>query len=430
MKYLLSVWFIAATTAAQNPVIRSGTNAAVDLSGAIATQPARKGAGAPSGTCIQGEQYFRTDATPGQNLYFCTSTNSWVQMTGGGGGGGNLIGATDPGTCTPGQLFFNTTVGVQQVCSSANLWTPLRESVSGAGISLVHTGTSSVIATDTAVMLTRAANQAGTDRLVALTSSSTDNYTGGLTPTLTAYADGMLVVFRPNFTNIGAATLNIDSLGPVFLRMSDCTSDPVDATFTSGTTYLLTYKSSASAFCLVHQPDITLTTFFGGNCQGATASVVLATPSTNAPTARCINSGTTIFGVADFDAATDQSVQGHFPLPADWDSGIPVIVDIRWLAPSATGDVVWGIQGICAAVGESAVSPVFSSAQTVTDSAQTPANSVNNASITLSTSNVMAGCAPSEEFFFRFFRDADNGSDSMAGAASLVWLSFKYKRNQ
>src|SRR5574340_903691 len=64
----------------------------VDASRAAATQPARKGSGAPAASCTQGEIYFRTDATAGQNLYFCTAANAWTQMTATGSGGAEVSG--------------------------------------------------------------------------------------------------------------------------------------------------------------------------------------------------------------------------------------------------------------------------------------------------------------------------------------------------
>jgi len=73
----------------------SGNVSAVDFSGAGATAPARAGTSAsrPSG-CSQGQIYFATDVTAGQNLYFCTVTGTpgvWTQMSGSttGGGGGS-----------------------------------------------------------------------------------------------------------------------------------------------------------------------------------------------------------------------------------------------------------------------------------------------------------------------------------------------------
>jgi hypothetical protein len=43
--------------------------------------------------------------------------------------------------------------------------------------------------------------------------AGTDTITGSMTPALTAYSAGMLVVLTPANTNTGAATLNIDTLG-------------------------------------------------------------------------------------------------------------------------------------------------------------------------------------------------------------------------
>ena len=57
-----------------------------DASGAVSTKPARSGTTLPS-TCSLGEQFFKTDATAGQNLHFCTAVNVWTQMSGGAGGG-------------------------------------------------------------------------------------------------------------------------------------------------------------------------------------------------------------------------------------------------------------------------------------------------------------------------------------------------------
>jgi hypothetical protein len=53
----------------------------VDLTGKTATSPAKAGsvAGLP-GTCTVGQVYFATNATPGQNLYFCTAANTWTQQ--------------------------------------------------------------------------------------------------------------------------------------------------------------------------------------------------------------------------------------------------------------------------------------------------------------------------------------------------------------
>jgi hypothetical protein len=68
--------------------------------------------------CTPGDIYFGTDSTAGQNLFFCTSTNSWTQMTSGGGGSanpmttlGDVIYASAGGTAT--HLSGNTTTTKQ-----------------------------------------------------------------------------------------------------------------------------------------------------------------------------------------------------------------------------------------------------------------------------------------------------------------------------
>ena len=55
-----------------------------DASSAVSTKPNKSGSTLPA-TCSPGETYFKTNATPGQNLYFCTAANTWTQMSGGGG---------------------------------------------------------------------------------------------------------------------------------------------------------------------------------------------------------------------------------------------------------------------------------------------------------------------------------------------------------
>ncbi|MGE5647628.1 MAG: hypothetical protein ACM336_17765 [Acidobacteriota bacterium] len=45
------------------------------------TAPVKAGMALPA-ACAAGDQFFKTDAAPGQNLYFCTAANTWTQMAG------------------------------------------------------------------------------------------------------------------------------------------------------------------------------------------------------------------------------------------------------------------------------------------------------------------------------------------------------------
>ena len=72
------------TSAVQNNQSNTYSTGTQNFSGAQHTLPAVKGLNsAKPATCTQGEIYFATDATAGQNLYYCTATNTWTQASGG-----------------------------------------------------------------------------------------------------------------------------------------------------------------------------------------------------------------------------------------------------------------------------------------------------------------------------------------------------------
>jgi len=65
----------------------------VDFSAAPATRPVKTGTTAPA-TCATGDLFFRTTATPGQNLFGCVAANTWIQLSGGASGGSGSGSAT------------------------------------------------------------------------------------------------------------------------------------------------------------------------------------------------------------------------------------------------------------------------------------------------------------------------------------------------
>ncbi len=160
------------------------------------------------------------------------------------------------------------------------------------------------------------------------------------------------------------------------------------------------------------------------NCQGTSAFTAFATPAANAPAATCVTGTNSNYATLDFDAATDESVQYHFPLTPDWTGNIDL--DIRWRAAATSGDVVYAIQTACVADAETG-DPSWNTASTVTDTAKGTTLQFNDAAMTTIT---VTGCAAGEELMFKFYRDADNGSDTMAGDAQLIWIRFKTRRAQ
>ena len=65
---------------AQTQIDLASQGKRVDFSGASTTKPSKMGTALP-GTCSTGETFFKMDAVPGQNLYGCTATNVWTQMS-------------------------------------------------------------------------------------------------------------------------------------------------------------------------------------------------------------------------------------------------------------------------------------------------------------------------------------------------------------
>lgn len=54
--------------------------AAIDYSGAASTRPWKVGTTLPS-TCVTGQGFFKSNATAGQNIYLCTATDTWSQIS-------------------------------------------------------------------------------------------------------------------------------------------------------------------------------------------------------------------------------------------------------------------------------------------------------------------------------------------------------------
>jgi hypothetical protein len=62
----------------------------IDFTAKTSTGPLKTGTSLPA-TCTVGDLYFKSDATAGQNIYECQSTNTWTQQSGAGGSGGGTV---------------------------------------------------------------------------------------------------------------------------------------------------------------------------------------------------------------------------------------------------------------------------------------------------------------------------------------------------
>lgn len=133
-----------------------------------------------------------------------------------------------------------------------------------------------------------------------------------------------------------------------------------------------------------------------------------------------------------FDAATDEICTFHFRMPVNYDNTAAMTLNVQWFGTSGTtsGDVIWGCQ-ILAVTGNTdggAIdSETFGTANTVTDShLGTTGDRLHDVALTISTAND-DGLAADDYVILKFYRDADNASDTYNGAnANVVALSLEY----
>lgn len=119
----------------------------------------------------------------------------------------------------------------------------------------------------------------------------------------------------------------------------------------------------------------------------------------------------------NFDPATAEYAQFAIPMPKKWNAGT-ITARFRWSHAATTTNfgVVWGIQAL-AISDDDAIAQNYGTGQTVTDTGGT----TNDLYATAETSAITIAGTPAKQdtVFFRVYRDATNGSDTMAIDARL-----------
>lgn len=130
--------------------------------------------------------------------------------------------------------------------------------------------------------------------------------------------------------------------------------------------------------------------------------------------------------VLDFDASTEEYAWFCIPAPSYWDLGT-VTAEFHWTFASSSGDVIWGIAGL-ARSNDDALDTALGTAVTVTDTALTALDE----HLTSDTSAVTIGGTPAKDdfLFFRVYRDADAGGDTLGADARLLGVTIRFKRAQ
>lgn len=164
-------------------------------------------------------------------------------------------------------------------------------------------------------------------------------------------------------------------------------------------------------------------------CQNTTAGILWDYETANSPAAACVTGTNTQKGVADFDATTDECLQMHVQLPADFSGNI----DVRyvWLASATTGSVGWCSQLVSTADAETddPAFPAQGAGNCVSDAAKGTTLQVNQAD---DTSITATGVAAGELLHIRLCRDANGGAvtDDMTGDARLIGVEYTFRRAQ
>lgn len=118
----------------------------------------------------------------------------------------------------------------------------------------------------------------------------------------------------------------------------------------------------------------------------------------------------------DFDQSTDEFAQFEIRMPKGWNEST-VTAYFLWSSDiSGTNSVVWGLQAV-ATSDDDALDSAYGTAQTVTD-AQTAQGDLMQSAET-SAITIAGTPAAGDLVSFQVYRDADNGSDTLAGDARL-----------
>jgi hypothetical protein len=162
--------------------------------------------------------------------------------------------------------------------------------------------------------------------------AGTNTVTGAMSPSLDAYAAGMIVVFTPANTNTGAATLNIDSLGALDIQKSSA-SALIAGDLVVGVPAVLVLDSGADDWILLN--PMTLLT---GGVEAGYRGMPRRNFSASDSTAASDNGRAVIYtgtGGHTFTVDSDFGTQGNIMRVYNQGSASLTI------AESLSGDMVW-----------------------------------------------------------------------------------------
>jgi hypothetical protein len=261
------------------------------------------------------------------------------------------------------------------------------------------------------------------DQTITLTGDVTGSGTGSFAATIANQA-----VTNAKLANVSTSTIKG--------RVTAGTGSPEDLTGTQATTLLDAFTSSLKGLAPASgggtsnflRADGTWAAPAGGGGGGSTNVWIPASQWIPRTTTGCgVDSTETTtnrqnFDELLFDAATIEYAQALVRMPSNYNNGT-VTARFFWSASSSTGSVVWALQARAFA-DDDALDTAFGTAQTVTDTLL----ATGDMHISAATSAVTSGGTPAATtpLQFQIYRDATNGSDTLAVDARLLGVEISY----
>lgn len=243
------------------------------------------------------------------------------------------------------------------------------------------------------------------------------------TPAITSYATGAKFRFKAGASpNTGAATVAISGLTTKALQINDTALAAGD--IVANKYYEILYDGTA--FQVQRVSAATVTQYTGGLQTIYVPAGAMTARTTNGAAGGTVETTTNrvMIRSLDFDAGTLEYAQFQVRMPKSWDEGT-ITATFLWSHAATTTNfgVVWAIQAV-AVSDDDALDVAFGTAQTVTDTGGT----TNDLYISSATSAVTVGGTPQAQdlVIFQVYRDATNGSDTLAIDARLMGVTINY----
>jgi len=255
---------------------------------------------------------------------------------------------------------------------------------------------------------------------------------------------------------VGTTTVGLDGDGPQVLSVSGNVglNNQAGVVFYegaafNGNTWTITPPSSWSTdFTLLLPSDVpsagevlkvasyssgTITTEWSSaaDITGTKATLLLLAASGKPATTSGCAAGTTVeastndvdYDVLDFDASTQEYARWQVFMPDNYDPAVDMKATFVWTTAASSGNVIWGIQAL-AVPDDGAIDQAWGTAAEVTDGFL----AAGDVHISAESSGFAPGGTDGagRMFFFRVYRKAADGGDTLNGDARLMAVRIEY----